>query len=193
MPKHIPGNTWPKETKLEAVKSYLVLGSAPLVSAVTGVSADVIRQWRMTQWWKDFEAELKRDDEIQLSTKLKKVMAYSLEQVEDRLKHGDYVLNQKTGALERRPVLMKDAHKVTVDLIDKTRVIDGQATSRTETVQGAVDQLKLLAEEFAKFAAKRKPEVIDVEDVEILTDAIHEERETGLRQGNEVATQEGFQ
>jgi hypothetical protein len=175
MPKHIPGNTWPKETKLEAVKSYLVLGSAPLVSAVTGVSADVIRQWRMTQWWKDFEAELKRDDEIKLSTRLKKVMAHSISAVEDRLEHGDFILNQKTGALERRPVMLKDAHRVTIDLIDKTRVIDGQATSRTETVQGAVDQLKLLAEEFAKFASgKRQPEVIDVEDVEIIPDAIHE-------------------
>jgi len=182
MPQHIPGNHWDEKTKIETVKAYIALGTAPAASAVTGVKPELIRNWKMQQWWKDLEAELRSGEEIQLSARLKKFVNLSLEKLEDRLENGDWIYDQKSGKLMRKELPARELHRMTSDFIDKARVIDGKPTSRTESVHKIEDQLKLLAQRFAEFTGAKKSEVIDVEFTEVL-DAIHEERKEGLREG----------
>lgn len=192
MKQHIPGNHWDEKTKIETVKAYIALGTCPAASAVTGVKPELIRSWKTQQWWKDLEAEMRTGEEIKLSARLKKFVNLSLEKLEDRLENGDWIYDQKSGKLMRRELPARELHKMTTDFIDKSRVIDGKPTSRTENVHRVEDQLKLLANRFAEFAhmGKKKTEAIDVEYTEII-DAIHEEREEGLREGVRMDQEDG--
>jgi hypothetical protein len=186
--KHVRNTTWPKEKKLQAVAQYLALGNMKLVEATTGVSHTLLRQWKMQPWWKEFETEIRNTENLKLDNKLTAIVERSLEAVADRLDNGEQVYNQKTGELFRKPVNMKDAARVSVDLLTKRELLRGNATSRSEVQAVPVaDQLKLLAAEFARMTSGKPLEIIDVETVEILSgdiDAVHDEWEEGLQEGS---------
>lgn len=176
------GKWWSESQKIEAVQAYIIFGKVPAVAAATGIPKGTISQWKLLDWWKDMEAELRQSDDIELSGRLKKTLDKSLDVVMDRLEQGDFVYNQKTGELNRKPVSMRDAHTVTKDLIDKRRVLDNKPTQITEN--RVEDRLLVLAKKFEEFALSFKKEkeekVIDAEVTEIPIDAIYEERKEGL-------------
>lgn len=178
--KHVKNSTWPKEKKLQVVTQYLALGNMKLVAATTGVDYGLIRQWKMQPWWKEFEREIRATENIALDSNLTKIVDKSLETVADRLENGDFIFDNKTGQIKRKPVNMKDAAKVSVDLLTKRELLRGNATNRSEAaVIPMADQLKALADAFARMSQGLPPaEIIDVETVEItngdIDDAMHE-------------------
>lgn len=188
--KHVKNSTWPKEKKLQVVTQYLALGNMKLVAATTGVDYGLIRQWKMQPWWKEFEREIRATENIALDSNLTKIVDKSLETVADRLENGDFIFDNKTGQIKRKPVNMKDAAKVSVDLLTKRELLRGNATNRSESaVIPMADQLKALADAFARMSQGLPPaEIIDVETVEIndgdIDDALYEEREEGLPEGS---------
>lgn len=185
--KHKKHTTWPIEKRIEVISQWLVLGNMKLVSATTGVSHALIREWKTQPWWKELETEIRQTQNIEMDTKLSKIVDKSMEAVADRLDNGDFIYDQKTGELRRKPVAMRDAARVTVDLLSKRELLRGNATERKETTQISVtEQLKQLAVEFAKWSNPNKQVVIDVTDVEVKepSDAFYEERETGLQEGS---------
>lgn len=194
--RHKRNHIWPKEKKLQVVVQYLALGNMKLVAATTGVDYALLRQWKMQPWWKEFEVEIRNTENLELDNKLTTLVNKSLSAVADRLEHGDHTLNLKTGLLVRKPVPMKDAAKVSVDLLTKRELLRGNATSRSDVQAVPVqDQLKLLAAEFARMVTGKPAEVIDVEMVEILTgdiDAVHEGWETGLQEGSGEVHEQAF-
>jgi hypothetical protein len=167
--KHVKNSTWPKEKKLQVVTQYLALGNMKLVAATTGVDYGLIRQWKMQPWWKEFEREIRATENIALDSNLTKIVDKSLETVADRLENGDFIFDNKTGQIKRKPVNMKDAAKVSVDLLTKRELLRGNATNRSESaVIPMADQLKALADAFARMSQGLPPaEMIDVETVEI--------------------------
>lgn len=193
--KHKPNTTWSNEARLQAVSQYLVLGNMSLVSGITGIPHQLLRSWKAQPWWKDMENEVRLTENIEMDTKLSKIVDKSLEAVLDRVENGEYFYDQKTGKVRRKPASLKDVSKVSVDLLTKRELLRGNATERKEVSQVSVaDQLKQLALEFAKWQNPQKQQTIDVEMVEVLEqdidDAIHEEREEGLQEGTGLGTQE---
>lgn len=178
---HVTNKHWPIEKKIEVVSQYLVLGNMKLVAATTGVSHDLIRQWKGQPWWKELESEIRQTQNIEMDTKLSKIVDKSLDAVMDRLDNGDFFYDQKTGQIKRKPVAMRDAARVTTDMISKRELLRHGVDERKETTQIAVaEQLKMLAAEFAKWNNTKKPEPIVLEEVE---DAVYEEREARLQEG----------
>lgn len=184
--KHKPNTTWSQEARIAAVSQYLVLGNMALVSSVTKIPHQLLRAWKGQPWWAEIESQVRATENLQMDGKLTKIVDKSLDAVMDRLENGEFVYNQKTGQVIRKQVNMKDAAKVTVDMITKRELLRGNATARTETTQTSVeDQLKALALEFAKWQNPQpKVETLDVETVEIIDNAIYDERETRLREGS---------
>lgn len=167
---HEKHKTWPKEKKLQAVTQWLALGNLKLVEALTGVSHGVLKQWRLQPWWKEFENEIRNTENLEIDNKLTKIVQRSLDAVADRLENGEAVINNKTGEVIRKPVSMKDAAKVTNDMLTKRELLRGNATSRSESAAiPMADQMKLLAQQFARMATAKPGDVIDVEAVEILS------------------------
>lgn len=162
--------------KIEVVTTYLALGKAPMVEAVTGVPRQTIRQWKMQPWWKDLVNEIQTEEDSELDGKLSRIIDRSLDAVVDRIDNGDFILDSRSGTIKRVPVKLKDVHKVSTELIDKRNLIRGKPTSITQKIT-VEDMMGKLADEFKKWAKLVRPEEKDI------TNAIYEEREEGLSPG----------
>lgn len=150
--------------KLEVVQAYLALGgNASAVSKTLGINVYTIYAWMRTDWWKELIDQIKKQENLTLSTTLKRIIDNSLTVIEERLEKGDYIYNQKTGVLSRKPVSMKDAAKLTTDLIDKRIKIESKE-SFTVAQENIAEKLATLAASFAELANKPKPK-IEVTDV----------------------------
>jgi len=191
--------SWSDKQKIEAVQSYLLLGNLALTSRILKIPEITLRVWKTTEWWKNVVDDLRQQESMEMSGRLRKIVDASLVAVEDRLLNGDLMYDNKTGQMVRKPVNMRDAHKVAVDLMDKKKILDKEALEGPQEQQDD-DRLLKLAEKFASLvqAKTEKPvEIIDVEDVEIkeagLTpsssdieenqNAIHDKWTPGLQEG----------
>lgn len=182
-----PNGVWGDKKKIEVVTTYLALGKAPMVEAVTGVPRQTIRIWKMQPWWKELEEEIRREETLELDSRLSKVVNKSLDVVMDRLENGDYVFNSKTGRVSRIPVKMRDAATATNTLIDKRQLLRKNPVEKAQHQQQFEDRLLKLAEQFATFAlGKKEPKIIEGEVI----DAVYVQRETGLQEGTILGAQE---
>lgn len=162
---------WSDNQKMEAVQSYLALGNLALTSRILGIPEITLRVWKRSTWWNDLINEVKTQERIEVSAKMKKLIGASLVVVEDRLINGDYQYDQKTGDMIRKPVALKDAHKVAMDMQTRQDVLDKiQDTSPTDE-SNVESKLLKLAEKFADMATKKigqkqlESQTIDVEDI----------------------------
>lgn len=155
---------WSDTQKLEAVQTYLMLGNVCMTGRVLKIPEETVRRWRKTTWWKEIEGELRIQDEMQLSARLKRVMEKSLDAVDERLEKGDYVYNQKTGEMRRKPVSMRDAHKVSMDLIDKRNLLLNRNKPDASEEQ-MNDKLLKMMKQFADFAQGKldKNNIVDIQ------------------------------
>jgi len=166
--KHVPvSKKWKRwytdAEKLEAVKLYLITGNQAAVAAALNLNKNTINQWANAQWFKDLAEQIKREGQIRLSAKLKKIAEKALEVTMDRLENGEWVYDQKTGEMVRRPVLSRDAHKIATSFLDKAGVMDEKQTQQ-RVEDSTQDRLAQLAIAFAQMAAKtNRVEIIDNE------------------------------
>jgi transposase-like protein len=166
---------WSDSQKIEAVTTYLALGNLALTSRVLNIPEMTLRTWKAKEWWKEIQDELQVMEELQLSARMKKVIEASMSAVEDRLTNGDWIYDNKNGCLMRKPVNLRDVHKVAMDMIDKREhIIEKVAAPSNVNMEQIDDRLKKLAEKFEQIAAERKQMVIEVTDViEVPVDGEH--------------------
>jgi transposase-like protein len=161
---------WSDAQKTEAVQSYLLLGNLALTSRILGIPEITLRVWKASTWWGDVANQIKTQERVQLSNKLKKIVDAAVSVTEDRLLNGDYQFDQKSGEVVRKPVNMKDAHKVAVDLMERREILE-KSEKEVITEEGVDDKLLKLANKFADMATKRieqkelEHRTIDVDDV----------------------------
>jgi hypothetical protein len=181
-------HTW--EKKIEVVTKYMALGNMRLVSELTKIPYYTLIGWKKEDWWGDLIDEIKKTRYAEQNTKLSKIVDKSLAAIEDRIDNGDFILNNKTGEVVRKPISIRDANTVARDLLNHQIKVDEVSNRMEERKENFQDTLKVLANEFAKWTRRvstNKAETIDFKD---LTDALHEEREAGLQdRGGEVHQQ----
>lgn len=164
---------WSDSQRIEAVKSYLLLGNLALTGRVLGIPEITLRQWKASAWWKDVVEEIKTQEKIELNSRLKKIVDASLTAVEDRLLNGDYQYDQKTGEIIRKPVNLKDAHRVAIDMQNRQDVIEKSTKEDVKSDEAVENKLLSLAEKFAEMATmamgktKNDERTIDVVDVDV--------------------------
>lgn len=166
------GQHWSDSQKLEAAKLYLLTGNYAAVSAALQIPYDTLNRWKYANWWKDLMVQLKAEETIELSARLKKIAAKALDVTEERLENGNHQFDQKTGEIRRIPVNMKDAAKVAADLMTQhQKMEDKPVQQQIETTVN--DRLAKLAEEFAKFANAKQVEAKKIETTyEVITDGV---------------------
>ena len=145
---------WSDKQKMDAVNSYLLLGNLALTGRLLNIPEITLRVWKASTWWKDAVAEIKASEKIELSARIKKLVDASMTVVEDRLSNGDFQYDQKTGQMIRKPVNMKDAHKVAVDMQARQDIIE-KSEVQVQTEKHVEDKLLKLAEKFADMATKK--------------------------------------
>lgn len=180
---------WSDSQKIEAVTTWLALGELRLTASVLKIPEATLKVWKRKEWWGEIERDLREQENLQLSVRLRRIIDKSFTQLEDRLENGDFVFDQKTGEMRRKPVNMRDAHKVAIDLIDKKAVLENNGPAHV-SVEAIDDKLDKLAQRFAEIAKAAKQPVIEVTDVIYESaestedkDAVHEEWEEGLQDG----------
>lgn len=155
---------WSDSQKLEAVTTYLALGNLVLTSNVLKIPEMTLRAWKQKDWWKEIESDLAVQEDLQLSSRLKRIIESTLTAAEDRIQNGDWYYNNKSGCLERKPVNLRDVHKVTMDLVDKREHLAHKQPTNVAMEQ-IDDRLKKLAEKFEEIASGRAKATIEVTDV----------------------------
>ncbi len=157
--------SWADSQKIEAVTTYLALGDLKLTGAVLKIPEQTLRSWKSTVWWKEVQDELSVQDDLKLSTRLKTIIESTLAAAEDRIRHGDFIYDSKRGELVRRPISLKDAHRVTMDMVQK-RIDIAKANVQSIPTEMIEDRLLKLAERMAAIATGQSiPKVIEVTDV----------------------------
>src|SRR6266581_5336428 len=82
---------WSDSQKIEAVQTYMVLGNMRLVSGALKIPFDTLKVWKSSEWWKSLEGDLRMQDDLQLSARLKNIVGKSYDVIEDRMENGDFV------------------------------------------------------------------------------------------------------
>ena len=169
---------WTWDSKVAFVQRMLVHGNIRKASEELGIPLVTFHSWKNSEWFPQLVSEVKLQQKLETSNKLNQVVDRALEIVMDRMENGDYVLNNKTGEIVRKPVQLKDASKVAHEILGKKLILDKQQTDENIQTDTVSDTLKKLASEFAKFNKNiSKQNAQTIEFVEV-TDAIYEERKT---------------
>jgi len=153
-----PNKAWAQSQKIECVLTYIATGSEVKTAAATGIPKNTIHIWRYQPWWKELTQQIRDEEDDKLSADLGKIVEKAMTTVEDRLINGDFGFNQKTGEIFRKPVNLKDAHKVAVDMIDQKLKVEGRAVQQVEKLD-TMNQLEFLAKKFAEFATMSKTDL----------------------------------
>ena len=157
--------------KIEAVLTYIATGSEVKTAAATGIPKATLHIWRYQPWWKELQLQIQEEQDDEINADIAKIIEKGMATVSERLENGDYGFNQKTGEIFRKPVNLRDAHKVTVDMIDKRNLLNGKQSQQTADLEIG-SKLDFLAKKFAEFANMTKGDltrelnkdvVIDVE------------------------------
>lgn len=155
--------------KLDAVKLWLLSGNLHAVAAALEMPYPTVRNWRYSKWWDELATEIKAESTIKLSNKLKTIAEKALEVTLDRLENGDYIYDQKTGDIRRKPVVMRDAMQVANGFLDRGLELEDKP-KQEKAQQQIQERLLSLADAFAAMAKKtRKVEVIDVEPINAIS------------------------
>ena len=146
--------------KIEAVQMYVLTGDLPLVAKTLGILPRSLQMWKHTEWWKELEKELRQQENMILTAHLKRQVDKAMQVVQDRLENGDYIYDNKTGQMIRKPVPLKDAHKVVTDFIDRRHklITVEEHKANEDSVKKRLADLAKNFEEFA-LSAKTKPPV----------------------------------
>jgi len=170
------------EKKYQVVGLYMELQSLQKTATLAKVSSDTISKWKKQAWWPEVEQRVLRDKALEHDTKLTKIINKALDLVEDRLVNGEQVLNNKTGTLVHKPVSLRDTTNALGALSARQKNIRAELSEQSEDTASVKETLSILAKEFAKWAHKKKPEIIDLEDI----NALHDERQEGLQERGEA-------
>lgn len=159
---HGRSHSW--EKRMDAVSKYMLLGNMRVVSEQTGIQYSTLVDWKKSDWWPEMVDQIRRQKKTKTSDSITKIIEGSLEVLQDRLENGDWVLNNKTGEIIRKPVGVKDAAVIANQLMQRQIQLEDLIERTSKSSDTVQETLVALATEFAKWQKKNKREVIDVED-----------------------------
>ncbi len=161
------------DTKVDVVKTYLALGgNLTLTANVTEISRDTLKVWKASNWWKTIVEELQKQEKLELSAKTKRILEKTMEVLADRVINGDFIYDQKMGRLVRKPICAATAHKISVDLIDRTQLLDKATEEKDDETSTDLTRLADLAKRFELLANKQEQQITQKPVVQV-TDVVY--------------------
>jgi hypothetical protein len=151
---HQPGH-WKEAKKIEAVTTYLSTGNLSETARILAVPIRTLESWKISDWWKEMVQRIQSDEDQQLDVKTSKAINKALDNLMDRIEHGEYVYDQKTGQLKRSPAKLRDLNAAFNHLLDKRQLLRNKPTKIVEQQSTAI-ALQNLAAQFAKFTQKEE-------------------------------------
>ena len=84
---------WSDKKKNEAISVFAATKSPSLTSEQTNVPLTTIKKWQQQQWWKDKLKDIQEEDYDKLDSRLTKILDKTLDQLADRIEHGEYIFD----------------------------------------------------------------------------------------------------
>ena len=151
------------EQAIEVAATWLVTGNSVKTEKLTGVPAATIRYWYRLSWWKELVMVLRRAKQEELDAKLTGIIMDASEELQDRVKNGDYVKDED-GQLDRIPMKGTDLAKVTGITYDKRAMLRANPTDKLNPKSSSIeDSLKKLAGAFEQMSRRANEKVIEGE------------------------------
>ncbi len=141
------------EDKYRAAAAVVASGSVESASRQTGIPASTIRDWGKDEEFKKFGQEIRAEYGDEIKSNLAQIVKEGTDQIQDRIKDGDYILDKK-GEMIRRPMSGRDLTITTGVAFDKLRVLEGQPTQIIRQDDG-LSMVRKLAHTKAAGEAKR--------------------------------------
>lgn len=142
------------EKKTDAATLYCVYGSFEEVAKLTDVPIPTLRLWRQEPWWVEIQKQIFQEQNEKLSGQISRVLNTTIENLEDRLLHGDTTYNPKTGEITRKPIEAKVLASLFESLSHQRRITRGEPTAISAKI-GVSDRLNQLEEAFIRFAQSK--------------------------------------
>ena len=143
-----------QERKIEAATLYCVYGDFEEVSKLAEVPIPVLRQWRNEPWWVEIQRTIFTEQNDKLSSRISTVLTKAIDEIADRLDHGDTTYNPKTGEITRKPIEAKVLASLFESLSHQRRITRGEPTAISARI-GVDDRLNKLEAAFIRFASAR--------------------------------------
>jgi len=159
-----PGH-WSENKRIEAVTTYLSTGNLTESARMLGIPVKTVQQWKVSEWWKELEKQIRSEEEQELDAKLTKIIDKTLEKLVDSIENGEHIYDQRTGKIKRMPAKMRDLNNAFNTILDKRQLIRKQPTKIVEQTSTAT-QLQQLADSFAKFVQKKVDDLPDMHYIE---------------------------
>lgn len=150
-----------EDEKYKVVTTYLMLGNLSETARQTGISYETLRSWKTQAWWPRMLAQIRGEENSQLSARYRKIVLKTQEKLLDRVEKGDVVLD-KDGNEQILPVRAKDLAVIAGIATQQMEKLDNQQV--VEDSLTITERLTRIAEELVKMNGKRKePITIDAE------------------------------
>jgi hypothetical protein len=178
------------EQKTDACALYCVYGDVDQVSEMTGIDPKFLRQWKDEPWWSEIQKKVFVEQNEKLASRISGVLDRSLDHLVDRLDNGDYLWDVRKSKLVRKPVDTKVLSNLFNNLVTRRQLIRGEPTSITTQV-AVDDRLKLLAQQFEKFANAKEIDAVPTTYQEIKNGNTNEKISTNEETNEENANEKG--
>ncbi len=154
-----PRSYYTKEQKISAITTYVLTGSIEAAAKNAGVPRHNVSDWKCySSWWPLEVAKVRIQEQDKLDAIMTGVIDNTMTQLNDRIEHGDWKKNTKTGELERIPLTAKDLSIVAGITFDKRQLIRGDATAITS--RSSSTDLKELEDKMMGWAKKVQQEKV---------------------------------
>ena len=152
------------DTKTDAAALYCVYGDFKEVFKITGIPEKTLRSWKEEPWWYEIQKQVFVEQNEKLAARLSNTLNKTIDELNERLEHGDYTYNPKTGEVTRKPIEAKVIASVFDSLAHQRRITRGEPTTISQKNLGTEDRLKRLEAAFTQFAEQKliEGEAIDV-------------------------------
>lgn len=143
-----------EETLLNIAKAYYFNPDWKTVALMTGHTADFLLTFSKTLKFHDLLAKIRQDLDAKEQADETKIVETALTEIQDRLNHGDDILDSKTGKVVKIKPKAKELASILKTVHNIRQTTRGEANSRSESVSQA-DKLNKIAEQFMKFSAAK--------------------------------------
>jgi len=143
-----------EETLMNIARTFYYNPNWQTVAMLTGHTADFLLTFSKTLKFHDLLSQIRNELDATEQADESKIVEQALTEIQDRLKHGDDILDSKTGTIIKVKPKAKELASILKTVHNVRQITRGEATSRTESISPQ-DKLSKIAENFAKFAAAK--------------------------------------
>lgn len=144
-----------EETLKKIAETYYHNPDWKTVAVLTGHTAEFLMTFARTLKFHELLVQCRADLDRKEEASETGIIGKALEEIHDRVIHGDDILDSKTGQVVKVKMKGKELASVVKTMHNIRQTTRGEANSRTESV-APTDKLNKIAEQFARFSAARE-------------------------------------